>query len=128
MTEQPLTVCYNGECAICRHEIESYQRMAKEAGVEVAWRDIATDQAILTDLNVTENEVARRLHVVADGKMLTGVEAFAAIWSKLPRLRRFAPMLDWPLVRPIAHLAYERLAAPALFALHLRRRRRRAKQ
>jgi predicted DCC family thiol-disulfide oxidoreductase YuxK len=127
VTKQPMTVCYNGECPVCRHEIESYQRMAEAAGVDIQWRDITNDPTVLADRGITENDIARRLHVVADGKLLKGVEAFAALWAELPVMRRLAPALDWPVVRPLAHFIYERLLAPPLFAWHIRRRRRRAK-
>ena len=117
------TVIYNGACPICSREVAGYRRLAEDAGAPLAFADLtATD---LAAHGLTPDAAARRFHVVADGRLLSGVDAFAALWREIPRLRWLARLVEAPMVRPIARLAYDRAAAPALYALHRRRERRR---
>ena len=66
----------------------------------------------------------RRLHAVdANGRLLVGVPAFAQIWERLPRYRWLATFVRLPVVRTLAGLLYEPLAA-GLYAWDRHRRRR----
>jgi len=126
MTESAeLTVYYNGECPICRHEIESYRRRADRTGANVAWRDIATDRDALSACGRDRDDVARRLHVVdRAGRVHAGVDAFERLWRCLPGLGWLARLLDARLGRAVATVIYDGVCAPLLFALHKRRRRK----
>ena len=119
-----LTVCYNGACPVCRAEVEHYRRL-DDAGTRLRFLDVAADPADAARRGLVGEAPFRRLHAVsADGRMLAGVEAFAAVWERLPRYRWLAKLVRRPVVGALARLAYERAAAPALFALHRRRQRR----
>jgi predicted DCC family thiol-disulfide oxidoreductase YuxK len=73
---------------------------------------------------LTEDEAARRLHVMQDGKVLSGLAAFRAIWAGLPRWRWLARLTGLPVIRPAMAFLYDRIAAPMLYRAHLRRQRR----
>ena len=125
-TERPIAVCYNGACPLCRREIDLYRRMATTHGVTVDWRDIAAEPAMLAAQGLHADDLARRLHVVdGDGRVVAGVDAFRALWSRLPATRWLARVVGWWPVRPLAGVVYERLVAPGLYARHRRRERRR---
>lgn len=120
-----LTTIYNGRCAICRPEIEHYARLDARNGGANAWVDLYTADDLLARHGLDREEVKRRLHVVGpDGTLHRGVDAFLLIWRSIPRYRPLAAFVGSPLVRPVAVAVYDRVLAPALYALNRRRERR----
>jgi predicted DCC family thiol-disulfide oxidoreductase YuxK len=78
---KPLTVWYDGACPICSREIALLKRLD--------WRrDI--DFVDLTgpggSCPLDRGEMLARLHVLDDGRMISGAEAFAALWRRIPLL------------------------------------------
>ena len=60
---------------------------------------------------MTLDDVWYRLHTVDEtGRVLVGIDAFIAIWERLPAYRRRARLLRLPVIRQLAVLAYEVLA------------------
>lgn len=116
----PLVV-YNGSCPICSREIASYRRLAARHGVALGWLDASAAGADLAALGLDPGRAARRLHVVEDGRLLAGVEAFLALWRRLPFYRHLARLVALPGVRGAAELVYEGILAPILHAWHRRR-------
>ncbi len=115
-------VIYNGGCPICSAEIAAYRRHAEARGLPLRFEDLRqTDLAALT---LTPDAAVRRLHVVAGERLLSGLDAFIALWRAMPRYAWLARAVDRPGVRPVAGWLYDRVAAPALYALHRRRTRR----
>lgn len=121
MTDET-TVIYNGACPICSREVAHYRRAAEDAGAPLRFEDLAA--ADLARFGLDADSAARRFHAVRGGDLLSGLDAFEAVWAELPRWRWLARLLRLPLVRPLARAGYDHLAAPALYALHRRRRRR----
>jgi predicted DCC family thiol-disulfide oxidoreductase YuxK len=119
-------VLYNGQCPICSAEIEHYRAQAQAAGADMCFTDLNT--ANLDGWGLTTETAARRLHVRdGAGGQVAGLAAFVALWQDLPRLRWLARVVNLPVLRHVAHWAYEWLAAPVLFQMHKRRQQRRAK-
>ncbi len=119
-----LVVCYNGSCPVCRAEIERYRgRAADPSGL--TFLDVAADPVAAARLGLIGDRPLRRLHAVdGNGKIVGGIAAFAKVWEQLPGYRWLAAAADRAIPRAIAEFTYERLAAPLLFRLHLRRQRR----
>lgn len=115
------TVIYNDSCPICSREVAAYRREADRAGVPVRFEGL--DPEVLARHGLDRETAAKRFHVVEDGALLSGVDAFAALWERLPRWAWLARVVRLPGVRGVAGLAYDRLAAPALYAMDRRRRR-----
>ena len=118
-----LTTFYNGACPICRMEIEHYKRLSAAAGLagELAWCDISREPNALAARGLVGDALTRRLHVVdGDRHLLSGVEAFAAIWRHLPRYRWLARLTRVAWLKPALEAAYEALAW-ALFHWNKRR-------
>ncbi len=125
MSERPISVIYNGECPICRREIEVYQRLARREGLDIDWQDLVETPEILDAHALTADQAARRLHVVdTDGQLLSGVEAFARLWRELPGFGWLARLVRFPLIRPFAFAVYEGVLGPFLYWLHKRRQAR----
>ena len=129
MTEEQSTkptVLYNGACPVCRREIEHYQRLDDRNGQGIGFTDISEPAAVLKECALTRDQVKRRLHVIdADGRLLVGIPAFAAIWDHLPRYQWLAAIVRLPLLCNLLSWAYEVIA----FGLYYtdRRRQRRGK-
>lgn len=120
MTDEDTRILYNDTCPLCRFEIDHYRAAAARDGAPLRF-DRLQDAA---SWGLTEDQAARRLHVLQDGRLLSGLEAFRAIWSNLPRWRWLARLTGLPLIRPAVTVLYDRIAAPLLYRAHLRRQRR----
>lgn len=116
------TVLYNGSCPICAREIAAYERYCDARDLPVRFE--AMQSADLETWGVNADAAARRLHVLHNGAVISGVPAFAALWSSMPRFRWLAALVSAPGVRPIAVAVYDGLLAPILYRMHKRRQRR----
>lgn len=119
-----MTVIYNADCPICAREIAVYRREADGAQLPIGFT--ALTDTDLARLGLSPDAAARRLHVVQNGTLHEGLDAFLILWRALPRWRWLARLLSLPVLRPLAGAAYNHLAAPLLYALHRRRQRRAA--
>ncbi|MEM8958556.1 MAG: DUF393 domain-containing protein [Pseudomonadota bacterium] len=122
---RPTEIIYNGSCPICSREIAAYERYASIRNLPLDFTPL--DEADLAAHGLSAEDAARRLHIVQDGRLVSGVEAFALLWDAMPRFRWLAQLVRLPVVRPLAGVIYERLLAPLLYALHRRRRVRAAR-
>lgn len=116
-----IRVLYNDTCPVCRFEIDSYRKLAEREGAGLCFDPVAK----APDWGLSADAAARRLHVQVDGRLVSGMEAFRAIWERLPRWRWAARVTRWPVVRQGMDVLYDRIAAPLLYRAHLRRQRRR---
>ncbi|PLL11526.1 DUF393 domain-containing protein [Tabrizicola sp. TH137] len=120
MDDQDTRILYNDTCPLCRFEIDHYRAAAAREGAPLRFDRLA-DAA---KWGLTEDQAARRLHVVHQGELLSGLAAFRAIWATLPRWRWLARLTGLPVIRPALTVLYDRIAAPLLYRAHLRRQRR----
>lgn len=112
-------VLYNANCPVCRAEIEHYQGYAEAQRLPIAFHDLNADD--LDRWGVDADAAAKRLHVRQDGRVLSGVAAFLALWRAMPRYAWLARIVSLPGLRHAAGLIYERILAPRLYARHLAR-------
>lgn len=114
-------VIYNDTCPICSREVTLYKKATDDTVIYHGLSD-----ADLQRFGLDADSAARSFHVVQDGKLISGVAAFAILWDKIPRLRWAARLVRAPLLAPVVEWLYSRIAAPALYALHKRRQARAA--
>jgi len=115
-------VLYNGRCPICRAEIAQYARQAVALDAPLVFEDLHDTD--LAGWQLDADQAKRRLHArLPDGRQIDGIAAFAAIWDHLPRMRWLARAVRLPGLGALARLAYDHIAAPALYHLHRRRER-----
>lgn len=88
-TEAPaLTVLYDGACPLCRREMSVYRGLP--ANVPVCFADVNDETAQLPE-GRTRDQLLARFHVRrSDGQLLSGAEAFLALWAALPGWRWLA--------------------------------------
>lgn len=116
----PLRILYNDTCAICSREMGTYKRAAQQSGAPMEFCPLSTAASFGLD----DNAAARRLHVVQDGKLIAGIDAFIAIWAALPRWRWAAKVARLPFFHGMLAAAYDRVLAPIIYRRHIRRLKR----
>ncbi len=99
----PLTVLYDGACPLCRREIGFYRGLRPIA--PVCFADIS-DAAQPLPPGTTREQLLARFHVRnRDGQLISGAQAFLALWAALPGWR----WLAWVGRLPGASWAMERI-------------------
>lgn len=117
-------ILYNAECPICNAEICHYQRYAMRHGIGFGFDDLNTcDPAAY---GIDADTAARRLHVLHDGQVMSGMPAFRVIWAQMPRYAWLARLTGAPIIRPLSEVIYDYILAPLLYWTHLRRQKRRS--
>ena len=83
-----LTVLYDGACPLCRREIGVYRGL--RPNTPVCFSDV-NDPALPLPDDTTREQLLARFHVrSSDGQMLSGAQAFLALWAALPGWRWLA--------------------------------------
>jgi predicted DCC family thiol-disulfide oxidoreductase YuxK len=110
----PITVLYDGACPLCRREIGVYRGL--QPSTPVCFADVSDTTQPLPS-GTTREQLMARFHVRdADGRLLSGAQAFLVLWAALPGWRWLArlgrlPGAAWAMER--AYLLFLRLR-PAL--------------
>jgi predicted DCC family thiol-disulfide oxidoreductase YuxK len=115
----PLAVLYDGACPLCRREIGLYRRL--RPNTPVCYADVS-DPALPLPPGTTREQLLARFHVRSrDGELLSGAQAFLALWAALPGWRWLAmagrlPGATWAMERGYRYFlrwrpALQRLAA-----------------
>ena len=90
-TPMPLTVLYDGGCPLCRREIDLYRGLQPvQANAPVCYLDV-NDPGLTLPPGTTREQLLARFHVRDhQGALLSGAEAFLALWASLPGWRWLA--------------------------------------
>jgi predicted DCC family thiol-disulfide oxidoreductase YuxK len=97
-----LTVLYDGACPLCRREIGVYRGL--RSSTPVCFADVS-DAAQPLPPGTTREQLLARFHVRgSDGQLLSGAQAFLALWATLPGWRWLArvgrlPGAPWAMER-----------------------------
>ncbi|MCF3972604.1 thiol-disulfide oxidoreductase DCC family protein [Paracoccus salsus] len=125
MEKSPKTsVLYNASCPVCNFEIQHYARHAAEADLPIRFDDLNSDARAKWGLDA--DTAARRLYVLHDGTLTSGIPAFLVLWTQMPRYRWLARVVGLPGIRQFASVAYDFALAPAIYRWHRRRIRKQA--
>ena len=115
-------VLFNEDCPICNAEICHYIKYAESNGIELYFDKLG--EADLSLYGVSKDQGAKRLHVISDGKVIDGLQAFQKLWAQMPRYKFLAVITNFPVIREIAGLVYDKILAPILYKTHLNRLKR----
>lgn len=113
---------YNGDCPICDAEMCHYADYAKGRNLPIAFDDLT--RVDLTQWGVTEDAATRLLHVLHDGRLHVGFDAFLVLWDQMPRYRWAARLCRLPILYQVLDWGYEHVAARIIYNRHLRRKAR----
>jgi predicted DCC family thiol-disulfide oxidoreductase YuxK len=85
---QSITVLYDGACPLCRREIGIYRGL--QSDTPVCFSDVSDATQPLPP-GTTREQLLARFHVRdTNGQLLSGAEAFLALWATLPGWRWLA--------------------------------------
>ena len=113
-------VLYNAECPVCNFEISHYADYSAKAALPIRFDDL--NSAALADWEIDADAAARRLHVLKDGEIHTGIPAFVVLWRDMPRYRWLARVVSTPGIHWLAAKTYDHILAPLIYRWHLRRK------
>ena len=99
-----IEVFYDGGCPLCRREIALYSGL-KPLG-PIVWKDVSAELDLLP-AGRTQADLLARFHVTApDGRLVSGAEAFLALWEQLPGWRWLARLGRLPGMPVILEWSY----------------------
>ncbi len=123
MENSPKTsVLFNANCPVCNFELQHYAQYAAANDLPIRFDDLnsgARDQ-----WGLDADTAARRLHVLHEGALTSGIPAFLVLWAQMPKYRWLARFVGLPGIRQGASAAYDYVLAPVIYRWHLRRLRR----
>jgi demethoxyubiquinone hydroxylase (CLK1/Coq7/Cat5 family) len=104
-TAAACTVYFDGACPLCRREIAHYRK--QEGATAIAWVDVASSDPAALGADLSRDAALARLHVRrADGSLVSGAAAFAAIWKRLPAYGWLAAIASRGPVIKLMEVAY----------------------
>lgn len=118
------SVLFNANCPVCNFEIGHYARYCRDRGVPIRFDDL--NSAARDRWGIDADTAARRLYVLHQGQLTSGIPAFLVLWAQMPRYRWLARVVSLPGVRQTASALYDLVLAPAIYRWHLHRLRRQA--
>ena len=118
------SVLYNATCRVCNFEIQRYARYAGANGLPIRFDDLNSDARGQWGLDA--DTAARRLYVLHEGTLTSGIPAFLVLWAQMPKYRWLAKVVGFPGIKQIACVTYDHVLAPVIYRWHLRRLRKQA--
>lgn len=108
----PGKVYYNSACPVCNAGIKDQRQRMEKCGInDIEWVDVHTDPDAAAETNSSLEQVRERLHMKDEnGRLNIGIDAFIHLWQQTPDQRWLAKLLQLPLIRPLAQLAYNGFA------------------
>tara|TARA_B100000686_G_scaffold31244_2_gene32144 strand:- start:20361 stop:20717 length:357 start_codon:yes stop_codon:yes gene_type:complete len=103
-----MKVLYNEQCPVCSREIKHYKNLIKE---EIKWLDINNLKVSTKLSGKSHRELIRRIHVIKDGKVYSGLDAFILLWGKIPQYKLLSRLLSKPIIYHFSYMLYEALAS-----------------
>ena len=102
-----ITVYYDGACPKCVKDRHHYEKLSGRAGKNVSWFDITDQDERLREIGIDPQKALMELYVKNENQqILSEIDAYILLMSKVPRLRPLAWLIDLPLIRPILSKAY----------------------
>lgn len=103
-TEHELSVYYDGSCPLCNAEIAHYRR--QRGAKAIAFIDVSQPSND-PGPGLDRDSAMARFHVrQKDGTLLSGAEAFASIWRRLPNWRWAWHITRIPLMLRVLEFGY----------------------
>lgn len=97
-------ILVDGNCVVCDLEVSHYKKMAPDIFDII---DISHPDFEASKYNLSVESVNRDLHVIdPEGKLHTGVDAFAHIWSRIPRYSLGQKVIQTPGIHMLARAGY----------------------
>jgi predicted DCC family thiol-disulfide oxidoreductase YuxK len=101
-----IVVYYDGACPKCVRDKSTYEKLSGNEAQEVCWFDITGQEKQLKALGIDPKKALSELHVKDEaGRIVSEMEAYILLMSKVPLLKPLAWIISLPGLRPLlAHL------------------------
>lgn len=96
-----VTVWFDSSCPLCQREIAMMRRLDRHGAIRFV---DACDPSASCPLD--RAEILSRFHAEENGRLLSGAQAFAAMWRAIPLLRPLGKLAGWAPVTPAFEAAY----------------------
>lgn len=97
-------ILFDGNCIVCDFEVSHYKRLAPD---RFDLLDISSPSFDSKKYGLSKEAVEKHLHLItSEGELKVGVDAFAHIWSQIPRYRLGSALIKSPVVYQAAQLGY----------------------
>ncbi len=101
-----IKVLFNDSCPICSKEINHYKSLDNN----INWIDINNLDVACKISGKNHRELLRRLHVIKDDKVYSGVRAFIIMWLNIPKYKWIARIVSLPIIFQGSVVLYEIIA------------------
>lgn len=108
-------IYYNGDCPVCRVEMNHYEKICADASMSLQFIDAMKQEDALATCGLGRDHLARRVYLRdTEGRLLSGMPAMIELWARMPGYRWLAVPLRAPLLRQLAAVVYDHIIAPGL--------------
>lgn len=104
MSRIPLILYYDGLCPLCSREIAHFKRRVLHG--EVSFLDITDPSFDAASHGVDPRRIHKVMHARRGEKVLTGLDAFIALWEIVPGYGWLARLARLPVLYGILTLGY----------------------
>ncbi|MBC61106.1 MAG: hypothetical protein CMP11_01515 [Zetaproteobacteria bacterium] len=105
MMKKKAIIYFDGACHLCSREINYYKKLDNLENI--SYVDISKEDFDHEKEGFDKQRVQQFLHVrKSNGDVVTGVDAFAHIWSVLGKFRLLRFLIDHQPSRSVAHFSY----------------------
>ncbi len=102
-----INVYYDGACPKCVKDRETYEKLAGKTGENVCWVDITGREGQLRQIGIDPHKALTELHVQDENQqILSEMDAYILLMSKVPLLKPIAWLIGLPLIRPLLAKMY----------------------
>jgi predicted DCC family thiol-disulfide oxidoreductase YuxK len=102
-----ITVYYDGACPKCVKDRANYEKLAGKAGEDICWLDITGREELLRETGIDPHKALTELHVKDENqRILSEMDAYILLMSKVPLLKPLAWLIGLPLIRPLLARIY----------------------
>jgi hypothetical protein len=117
-------IYFNGACPVCRAEMRHYSLICSSSAPAIQFIDSSRHAEELVHCGLRREHFERRVYACdAEGRLLSGMSALIALWSRMPHYSLLARIMRLPLIRQAAELIYDHIVAPGLAVWASRRTR-----
>ena len=104
-----ITVYFDGACPKCVKDRKNYEKLSGRAGKNVNWFDITGQEERLREIGIDPQKALMELHVKKENRQIVSeIDAYILLMSKVPMLRPLAWLIGLPLIRPMLSKIYHR--------------------
>ena len=120
-----ISVLYNANCPVRNFEIGHYAQCAGANGLPIRFDDLNSDARLKWGIDA--DTAARRIYLLHNGAMTSGIPAFLVLWAQMPKYHWLARVVSLPGVKQLASGIYDHVLAPLIYRWHLHRVRQQSR-